>query len=79
MSGTMARQIKTPAERIPSGAMLAVHDGNTADAPCPWANRLHTSPDTASIMGEGLEDVLAAAGQAGHDLHRGGSRLTRDY
>ena len=29
----MARQIKTPAERIPSGRVLAAGDGNAADAP----------------------------------------------
>ena len=33
MSGTMARQIETPVKRIPSGRVLAVGDGNAADAP----------------------------------------------
>ena len=33
MSATMARQIETPAERIPSGRALAAGGGNAADAP----------------------------------------------
>lgn len=31
--GTMASQIKKPAERVLSGRVLAVRDGNAADAP----------------------------------------------
>ena len=33
MSGTMARQIKTPAERIRSRRVLLARDGNASDAP----------------------------------------------
>jgi hypothetical protein len=33
MSGTMARQIETPAKRIQSACVLAARDGNAADAP----------------------------------------------
>jgi len=33
MSGTKARQIETPAERIPTRGVLAAGDGNAADAP----------------------------------------------
>lgn len=32
MSGTIARRIETPVERIPSGRVLAAGDGNAADA-----------------------------------------------
>jgi hypothetical protein len=48
MSGTKARQIETPAERIPTGRVLAAGDGNAADAPLGNGFERNTAVDAKS-------------------------------